>query len=647
MEDVKPGERVYATVSGAGGASVGAVASSMQNQKGWQRGDCDGGGDGGEDELPEIFDNDNNTDEELKKKRKKEEQQQQRRSPLVPVDGTSLTANNLVSSAADLLFGPSVLSAATAKASDPSKAAEASPLPAAALFASSAALSEPDASQPAYRLRAIWAPARSSSASDSDSPPRSYLCPAGCSGRGACVADGECSCAPGSGGWRCQGTALDVSSGEGAAGRLPVGGWAFFRLPRSPAWGLTVRLDARGGGRPLLLARAGGPIGGRGAIDAPPAADATDRNENENRQPAPLTLQVASGTQLLRVSPEDSSADGGVVLALYNAPAGTHFAGSPFVFAVAGAGSASDAAAVALLEGGSPAGFSQGGGGRFPSLRGLGGLGPWAAVSVALAATALCAGLILIARAGVILACRRRAAATATAAAASATSALAAAADVDPETAAAIAVAEGGGAGAASGPGGSGPLGPGLSEEAISTLPTRRWEGAAAEKARRASGAGGGNGSAPAPVVHVVATAASAPPLSPSVSLSQVPPQQQQAQEQQRQQRLRRETDEKENLGGDLGGDPDDLDGDNGICCVVCCCEFVRGEELRILLPCRHEFHSSCVDAWLRGHASCPVCRRVPGSGSASASAAEATWTAAAAAQTRSSPPRPPPPPAS
>ena len=214
-----------------------------------------------------MFDNDNNTDEEMRQRRKRQQQQQQQ----YPGDGTSLTANNLVSSAADLLFGPSALAAATRdrapKSSDPSKppSSSGSPLPAAALFASSAALSEPDASQPAYRLRAIWAPARSSASSDPDaldSQRPLYLCPADCSGKGSCVADGECACAPGFGGWRCQGRALDVSPGQGAAGRLPVGGWAFFRLPRSPQEGLTVRLDARGGGRPLLLARAGGPVGG-------------------------------------------------------------------------------------------------------------------------------------------------------------------------------------------------------------------------------------------------------------------------------------------------------------------------------------------------------------------------------------------------
>ncbi|KAI3431989.1 RING-type domain-containing protein [Psidium guajava] len=43
--------------------------------------------------------------------------------------------------------------------------------------------------------------------------------------------------------------------------------------------------------------------------------------------------------------------------------------------------------------------------------------------------------------------------------------------------------------------------------------------------------------------------------------------------------------------------------------CAVCL-EEVDGEEPARLVPgCRHGFHQECADAWLAGHAVCPVCR--------------------------------------
>lgn len=33
--------------------------------------------------------------------------------------------------------------------------------------------------------------------------------------------------------------------------------------------------------------------------------------------------------------------------------------------------------------------------------------------------------------------------------------------------------------------------------------------------------------------------------------------------------------------------------------CVVCMCDFEARQTLRVL-PCSHEFHSRCVDKWLR-----------------------------------------------
>ncbi|CAL5042510.1 unnamed protein product [Urochloa decumbens] len=46
--------------------------------------------------------------------------------------------------------------------------------------------------------------------------------------------------------------------------------------------------------------------------------------------------------------------------------------------------------------------------------------------------------------------------------------------------------------------------------------------------------------------------------------------------------------------------------------CVVCLQELEDGDVVRVLPPCRHFFHGRCIDAWLRAHSSCPVCRAQP-----------------------------------
>ncbi|XP_023512261.1 RING-H2 finger protein ATL74-like [Cucurbita pepo subsp. pepo] len=43
--------------------------------------------------------------------------------------------------------------------------------------------------------------------------------------------------------------------------------------------------------------------------------------------------------------------------------------------------------------------------------------------------------------------------------------------------------------------------------------------------------------------------------------------------------------------------------------CAVCLGEFEEGELIKNLPNCNHSFHSSCIDAWLRNHSSCPLCR--------------------------------------
>lgn len=42
--------------------------------------------------------------------------------------------------------------------------------------------------------------------------------------------------------------------------------------------------------------------------------------------------------------------------------------------------------------------------------------------------------------------------------------------------------------------------------------------------------------------------------------------------------------------------------------CQVCLSEYLNGEQLRVL-PCIHEFHSACIDRWLKSNNTCPVCR--------------------------------------
>ncbi|GIL78675.1 hypothetical protein Vretifemale_8088, partial [Volvox reticuliferus] len=42
--------------------------------------------------------------------------------------------------------------------------------------------------------------------------------------------------------------------------------------------------------------------------------------------------------------------------------------------------------------------------------------------------------------------------------------------------------------------------------------------------------------------------------------------------------------------------------------CAVCLCEYEEGEVIT-QLPCKHEFHGTCIRKWLRTHYTCPICR--------------------------------------
>lgn len=51
-----------------------------------------------------------------------------------------------------------------------------------------------------------------------------------------------------------------------------------------------------------------------------------------------------------------------------------------------------------------------------------------------------------------------------------------------------------------------------------------------------------------------------------------------------------------------------DNDGRDDVICSICLLQFTTGDEVGDL-QCKHFFHTACVDSWLVGEPSCPLCR--------------------------------------
>jgi hypothetical protein len=51
------------------------------------------------------------------------------------------------------------------------------------------------------------------------------------------------------------------------------------------------------------------------------------------------------------------------------------------------------------------------------------------------------------------------------------------------------------------------------------------------------------------------------------------------------------------------------INNDYDTTCSICISDYNESEILKMMPQCRHFFHQSCVDTWLKVNASCPICR--------------------------------------
>lgn len=65
----------------------------------------------------------------------------------------------------------------------------------------------------------------------------------------------------------------------------------------------------------------------------------------------------------------------------------------------------------------------------------------------------------------------------------------------------------------------------------------------------------------------------------------------------------------KRGTGADAGAGNREEQVDDGETCAICLCPFEAGDDVK-QLPCSHIYHPECIDAWLRRDATCPLCKQ-------------------------------------